>query len=180
MAVCITFSTFFYPGLESLLAFQSSGSMEDIKKWHCRLGHLSFNILKSLFPLLNIRSNFTINELQCEVCQFSKMQTSYLVSVTEKNQVPFGLITWVYVAKSCDELPSISEDFHKMVENRFDVKMKMLRIGNGGEYTSNAFQNYHKTNWIDSQTSRAYTLEQHGRTECKNCHLLEVTRALLL
>lgn len=67
-----------------------------------------------------------------------------------------------------------------MVENRFDVKMKRLRIGNGGEYTSNAFQNYLKTNWIESQTSRAYTLEQNGMTECKNCHLLEVTRALLL
>lgn len=65
--------------------------MEDIKKWHCRLGHLSFNSLKNLLPFLKRSSN--INELECEVCQFSKKcRASYPVNVNEKNRVPFSLV----------------------------------------------------------------------------------------
>lgn len=39
--------------------------------------------------------------------------------------------------KSRDELPSIFADFHKLVRNKFDANIKVLRSDNRGKYTSN-------------------------------------------
>lgn len=50
--------------------------------------------------------------------------------------------TWGYVMKSWDELPSIFEDFHKLIENKVDAKIEVLRSDSGREYISNVFQNY--------------------------------------
>lgn len=79
------------PITRSLSALQSSACVEDIKKWLCRLGHLSFNSLRSHFSIFNTKSN--VNGFEFEVRLLSKKcRTSYPISINEKSQVPSGLI----------------------------------------------------------------------------------------
>lgn len=59
------------------------------------------------------------------------------------------------------------------------MKVKILRTNNGGEYTSHTFSASLSHHGIIHQTTCPSTLEQNGVTETKNCHLLEVTHALL-
>lgn len=40
-----------------------------------------------------------------------------------------------------------------MVENKFDIKIKVLRSDKGGEYTTNVVQNFLRAPGIESQTS---------------------------
>ena len=60
------------------------------------------------------------------------------------------------------------------MENRTGQRLKILRTDNGGEYTSDEFQNHLKRCGIPR------TPEQNGAAERLNRTLVETTRAMLL
>lgn len=55
---------------------------------------------------------------------------------------------------------TIFEEFHKMVENLFDAKIKVLWSDCEDEYTLSMFQGYPRVNGIESQTLYAYILNK--------------------
>lgn len=57
--------------------------------------------------------------------------------------------TRVYLMKSTDKVVHAFRIFHKMVETKFDKKIKALRSNNGGEYISKKFQSYLSDNGIN-------------------------------
>lgn len=69
--------------------------------------------------------------------------------------------------------------FHQLIETQFNVKLKVLRLGNDGEYLFTAFSSFLSWHGIFHQTTYAGTPEQNGVTKRKNMHLLEITHALL-
>lgn len=48
----------------------------------------------------------------------------------------------MYLMKSKDEVVHAFKNFHKMVETKFDRKIRIFHFANGGEYTSEVFQGY--------------------------------------
>ena len=58
-------------------------------------------------------------------------------------------------------------------------KINILRYDNGGEYTSNEFNDYCREVGIKRETTTAYTPEKNGVFERKNRSIIEVTRAML-
>ena len=66
-----------------------------------------------------------------------------------------------------------------MVENLYESKIKIIRTDNGGEYTSNNFENYLKNEGIVHQTTVVKTPEQNGIAERKNRSLVEKVRCLI-
>lgn len=58
--------------------------------------------------------------------------------------------------------------------------LKALKSDLGGEYMSCEFHEFLNQKGIVSQRSCPYTPQQNGVVECKNCHLLDVARTLLL
>jgi hypothetical protein len=44
--------------------------------------------------------------------------------------------TWAYFLKSKDEVFSKIKEFKALIENLSKIKIKILRLDNGGEYTS--------------------------------------------
>ena len=58
--------------------------------------------------------------------------------------------------------------YKELVENETDLKIKCLRLDNGGEFTSMVFQQYCDENGIKRQFSTARTPQQNGVVERKN------------
>jgi transposase InsO family protein len=50
--------------------------------------------------------------------------------------------TWIYFLKSKDEVFSKFKEFKSLIENLSERKIKILKLDNGGEYTSKEFVNF--------------------------------------
>ena len=61
--------------------------------------------------------------------------------------------TWLYLLKSKTEVISVFQEFHNMVINQFDAKIKSFRTDNGTEYTSGLFSEYLRNHGILHETS---------------------------
>lgn len=126
--------------------------------WHRRLGHPSFGYLRYLFP--DLFSHQT-QELRCETCILAKNHRVCYSPSLNKTSVPFSLVhsdvwgpspittpsgyrwfvifvddctrmTWLYLMKTKDEVFSIFQAFHTMVQTQFSAKLQVLRSDNGG------------------------------------------------
>ena len=69
--------------------------------------------------------------------------------------------------------------FKALVENETNLKIKCLRLDNGGEFTSNEFNEYCETHGIKRQFSAAKTPQQNGFVERKNRIVQEAARTML-
>jgi transposase InsO family protein len=73
--------------------------------------------------------------------------------------------TWVYLLKSKDEVFSKFKEFKALIENLSERKIKILRLDNGGEYTSKEFVNYYKDVGIKRDLTTTYNPQQNGVAE---------------
>lgn len=69
----------------------------------------------------------------------------------------FSRYVWVYLLKHKDEALEKFKEFKIEVEHELGKKIKCLRTDNGGEYTSNEFNNYLKVVNIRKQLTCAKT-----------------------
>ena len=69
--------------------------------------------------------------------------------------------------------------YKELVKNETDLKIKCLRLDNGGEFMSKAFQQYCNENGIKRQFSTAETPQQNGVVERKNRTVQEMGRTML-
>jgi transposase InsO family protein len=67
-----------------------------------------------------------------------------------------------------------------MVENETDSKVKCLRSGNGGEFTSKEFMEYYIMHGVKRQFSIARKPQQNGVVERKNKTIEEMARTILM
>jgi hypothetical protein len=51
-------------------------------------------------------------------------------------------MTWVYMLKHKNEVLRCFQDFHKLVPNQFNVKVRIIRSDNGTEYLNNESMSY--------------------------------------
>ena len=78
---------YFLAGISSLVCAMLSSSISPYQ-WHCRLGHLSTEVLKNLGLLP--RSS---DSLECEACQLGKHhRVSFSSSISKRCSSPFKLI----------------------------------------------------------------------------------------
>jgi transposase InsO family protein len=66
-----------------------------------------------------------------------------------------------------------------MVENETNLKIKFLRLDNGGEFNSNEFKDFYEELGIKTQFSIARTPQQNGVVERKNIIVQEMVRTML-
>nr|ADK92880.1 retrotransposon 4 protein [Hypericum perforatum] len=180
------------------LAAHSELSSSDL--WHLRLGHPSHSVLLQLFPKI------TSSKVVCDSCELAKnYRSSFVCSDSVYNEC-FQLVhsdvwsapkssydsfsyfvtfidhhsrsTWIYLLKHKHEVFSVFKEFHNLVRNQFDKKIKILRTDNGTKYMG-GFKDYLKKFGIIHQTTCVYTPQQNGVAERKNRHLLNVARAMM-
>ena len=92
----------------------------------------------------------------------------------------YSRCTWLFLMETRAELFSILQKFHAKIRTQFNTSIRILRSGNAKEYLSMSFSSFMFSHGILHQSSCAYTAQQNGVIECKNRHLVETARTLLL
>lgn len=177
--------------------------------WHRRMGHICNNNLRSVkeacFGVIFTKGN---NE-PCVTCVKGKQTrrphreegsratellelihtdvvgplkdasfsgTRYLVTFVDD----FSRKLFVHPIRNKSDVFDTFVEFKKMVENQCSKKIKVLRSDNGGEYLSNRFSSFLKSNGIVHQTTCPYSPEQNGVAERINRTLIERVRCMLI
>lgn len=172
--------------------------------WHHRLGHPSNDKLIQMHKTQNFPSFSGCKSNPCTTCHFAKQHRLPFQDSSHCTSKPFELVhcdlwgpyseashhgsryfltivddfsrcTWVYILKYKTEVPSIFENFYKMILNQFCCNIKMIRTDHGTEFNLNLFC---QQNGIIHQKSCVQTPQQNGVVERKHQHLLNVARAL--
>jgi transposase InsO family protein len=185
----------------------SQSPLQEFLLHHRRLGHMAFNTLGQLYP--HLYSKICKESLACDACQYGKLTRSIYTSSDHISTVPFQTIhsdvwgpsgvwslhgyksfvtfidcctrtTWVYVLKNKSDVFECFKDFHSLIKNQYDARVKIFRTDNGTEYVNNQFDEYLSSFGIIHQTSCPCTSQQNGLAERKNRHLLEITRCIML
>ena len=182
-------------------AFSSIPVLDKSVLWHARLGHPHSRALNLLLPDISFKND------GCEACilgkhcktVFPKSSTIYencfdlihsdvwtAPCISRENHRYFvtfidqkSKYTWLTMIQTKDRVLDAFINFQNHITNQFNVKIKVFRSDNGGEYTSNALKNYLAKNGIIHQTSCPYTPQQNGVAERKNIHLMEVARSIM-
>jgi transposase InsO family protein len=88
-------------------------------------------------------------------------------------------MTWVYMLKHKNEVLRCFQDFHKLVANQFNAKVRIIRSDNVTEYLNNESMSYISDQGVIHQTTCPGTPPQNGVAKRKNRNLLEVARSLM-
>jgi hypothetical protein len=87
--------------------------------------------------------------------------------------------TWVYFLKSKDEVFGKFKEFKALIDNLSERKIKILRIDNGGEYTSKEFVSFCRYVGIKRELNTPYNPQQNGVAERKNRTIMEAVKTLI-
>ena len=144
---------------------QTNSHERQIWLWHRQLGCSSFGYLLHLLPSLFSRLQNV--DFTCDTIKAKSQRVSYSISLNKTNS-PFTLIhcdvwglssittssghrwfvifvydctrmTWLYQLKTKDEVFTIFQAFHDMVQTQFSSKIKILHSDNGGEFINQRF-----------------------------------------
>jgi hypothetical protein len=180
---------------ELALTTASGGHEREIFLLHRRLGHVPFESLSRLYP--NAFKEMDRSKLLCDACELGKHTRSSYPSIGLRSCEPFMLIhsdvwgpcsvtslsgykgfvtfidcntrmTWIYMLKGKNEVLRCFQDFHNLVTNQFNVKVRIIRTDNGKEYVNNYFVKYISDHGIIHQTTCPGTPPQNGVVERKN------------
>ncbi|CAM8990990.1 unnamed protein product [Rhodiola kirilowii] len=91
----------------------------------------------------------------------------------------FSRKTWVYFLREKSEAFRTFKEFKTFVEKQSGYTLKTLRSDRGGEFTSNEFSSYCRTEGIRRQLTASYTPQQNGIAERKNRTIFEMARSML-
>nr|CAN66416.1 hypothetical protein VITISV_044133 [Vitis vinifera] len=172
---------------------------------HNRLGHPNLSKFQKIVPCFS-----TLSSLACESCQLGKYtRVSFPKRLNNRAKSHFELVhidvwglcrtasilgfqyfvtfindysrcTWLFLMKNQAELFSIFQKFYAEIQTQFKVSIRVLRSDNVREYFSTPFTSFMSQHGILHQSSCAHTPQQNGVAECKNRHLVETARTLLL
>nr|GEZ23511.1 putative ribonuclease H-like domain-containing protein [Tanacetum cinerariifolium] len=94
----------------------------------------------------------------------------------KKSPVKF---TWTFFLKSKDETSGILKKFIAEIENLKDIKLKIIRCDNGGEFRNKEMNDFCSHKGIKREFSNARTPQQNGVAERRNRTLIEAARTML-
>ena len=168
---------------------------------HRRLDHPNICKLRKI-----VSHFFSLSSLECKYCQLGKHTHVLFPKRLEfQTKSPFELVhtnvwgpsraastlrfryfvtfiddfsrcTRLFLMKSQTEPFSVFQKFCVEIPNQFHTSIRILHSNNVLEYLSTFLSSH----GILHRSSFAYTPQQNGVTECKNHHLVETARTLLL
>nr|GEX84690.1 hypothetical protein [Tanacetum cinerariifolium] len=91
----------------------------------------------------------------------------------------FSRFTWTFFLKTKDESNGILRKFISEIENLKDLKVKIIRCDNGGEFRNKEMNDFCLRKGIKREFRNARTPQQNGVAERRNWTLIEVARIML-
>nr|GEX56053.1 putative ribonuclease H-like domain-containing protein [Tanacetum cinerariifolium] len=91
----------------------------------------------------------------------------------------FSRFTWTFFLMSKDETSDILKKFITEIENLKDLKVKIIRCDNRGEFRNKEMNDFCSQKGIKREFSNARTLHQNGVAERRNRTFIEAARTML-
>nr|GEZ41815.1 putative ribonuclease H-like domain-containing protein [Tanacetum cinerariifolium] len=91
----------------------------------------------------------------------------------------FSRFTWTFFLRTKDETSSILRNFITEIENLKDLKVKIIRCDNEGEFKNKEMNEFCTKKWIRREFSNARTPQQNEVAERRNRTLIEAARTTL-
>nr|GEY97452.1 putative ribonuclease H-like domain-containing protein [Tanacetum cinerariifolium] len=91
----------------------------------------------------------------------------------------FSRFTWTFFLKSKDETSDILKKFITKIEYLKDLKVKIIRCDNGGEFRNKEMNDFCSQKGIKREFSNARTPQQNGVAKRKNRTLIKAARTML-
>nr|GEX43105.1 hypothetical protein [Tanacetum cinerariifolium] len=160
---------------KDLMCLVSKASVDECMLWHRRLGHLNFKTMNKLVRHNLVRGLPTKcfeNDHTCTACLKGKQHKASLAD-------DFSRFTWTFFLKTKDETSGILRNFIIDIENLKELKVKIIKCDNGGEFRNKEMNDFCLRKWIKREFSNARTPQQNGVAERRNRTLIEAARTML-
>nr|GEY56096.1 hypothetical protein [Tanacetum cinerariifolium] len=92
----------------------------------------------------------------------------------------FSRFTWTFFLKTKDETSGILWNFITEIENLKELKVKITRCDNWGEFKNREMNEFCSRKWIKREFSNARTPQQNRVVERRNRTLIEAARTMVL
>jgi transposase InsO family protein len=123
---------------------------------------------KATFPNSETRSKGALDLVHSDIVGPMSVESisgcSYFVTFIDG----YSKRTWIYFLKAKDEVFSRFQEFKALVEKQTGKKIKVLRLDNGGKYTSNEFKDFCRVVGIKKELTIRYNSQQNEVAERKN------------
>ncbi|KAJ9558008.1 hypothetical protein OSB04_012622 [Centaurea solstitialis] len=91
----------------------------------------------------------------------------------------YSRFTWVYFLRTKDETSGLIKPFVTRVENKTNLRVKVIRSDNGTEFKNADLNSFCEEKGIERQYSASRTPQQNGVAERRNRTLIEAARTML-
>ena len=91
----------------------------------------------------------------------------------------FSRNTCIYLLQNKSKVFANFKEFKALVENQVEMKIKVLRTNNGGEFCMNGLEEFYKKCNISRNKNTPYTPQWNGFAERINRTLMEKVRSML-
>ncbi|KAJ9565015.1 hypothetical protein OSB04_000981 [Centaurea solstitialis] len=91
----------------------------------------------------------------------------------------YSRFTWVYFLRTKDETSGLIKPFVTRVENKTNLRVKIIRSDNGTEFKNANLNSFCEEKGIERQYSAPRTPQQNGVAERRNRTLIEAARTML-
>lgn len=85
----------------------------------------------------------------------------------------------VYFMRHKSDVASKFKEFKKMVRNKFEISIKVIRCDNCTEYINKDMRSYLTEKGIQMKNSPPYTPEKNGKSKRENRTIVETARTML-
>ncbi|GJX38664.1 hypothetical protein Tco_0251967 [Tanacetum coccineum] len=156
-------------------------SVDESMMWHRRLGHLNFKTMNKLVRNNLVRglpSKSFENDHTCVACLKGK-QHKASCKTKLVNSVSKPLHTLHMDLFGPTSVSSILRNLITEIENLKDLKVKIIRCDNGGEFKNREMDEFCTKKGIKREFSNARTPQQNGVAERRNKTLIEAARTML-
>jgi hypothetical protein len=149
--------------------------------WHRRLAHINYKVLpyicKVVIGLPKLKFD---HEGAWNVCEKGKNIKN---PFPKRNNKPEGVLELIHLYV-CGLMPSFSisakfKEFKALIENLSERNIKILRLDNGGEYTSKEFINFCKHVGIKRELTTPYNPQKNSVVEQKNRMIMEAMKTMI-
>nr|GEW73126.1 hypothetical protein [Tanacetum cinerariifolium] len=166
-----------------LTCLVAKASADECVLWHRRLGHLNFKTMNKLVTHNLVRGLPTTcfeNDHTCTACLKGKQHKasckSKLVNSVTK---PLHTLHMDLFGPTSDEISGILKKFITEIESLKDLKVKIIRCDNGGEFKNKEMNDFCSQKGMKREFSNARTPQQNSVAERRNRRLIEAARIML-
>ncbi|KAJ9565815.1 hypothetical protein OSB04_001781 [Centaurea solstitialis] len=194
--------------VSSLNCLFSKAYVSESSLWHRRMCHMNFKNMNLLVKNKLVRGlpakEFSCDD-HCVACLKGKQHKSShkskevniissplqllhmdlfgptnVMSIGKKSYcLVISRFTWVYFLRTKDETSGLIKPFVIGMENKTNLKVKVIRSDNGTEFKNADLNSFCREKGIEKQYSAPITPQQNGVVERRNRTLIEAARTML-